>query len=142
MPTGAISWPWPVARNRRSALPGAIYPRSWRPCDRAAIRCGFEPGSTTATAQTPVGSVFELVDALLLEREAGHRPQLAAALVGLTADALASWPLALAHGFAADAACYRATSAVAKPSAVCDEQRMAGRPCWNGCGATAMSGMA
>ena len=69
-----------------------------------------------------VGSVFELVDALLLEREAGHRPQLAAALAGLTADALASWPLALAHGFAADAACYPSHVSGREPSAVCDEQ--------------------
>lgn len=69
-----------------------------------------------------VGSVFELVDVLLLEREAGHRPQLAAALAGLTADALASWPLALAHGFAADAACYPIDTGGREPSAVCDEQ--------------------
>lgn len=69
-----------------------------------------------------VGSVFELVDALLLEREAGHRPQLAAALAGLTTDALTSWPLALAHGFAADAACYPSHVGGREPSAVCDEQ--------------------
>ena len=69
-----------------------------------------------------VGSVFELVDVLLLEREAGHRPQLTAVLAGLTADALPSWPLALTHGFAADAACYPSHVSGREPSAVCDEQ--------------------
>ncbi len=69
-----------------------------------------------------VGSVFELVDALSLEWEAGHRPQLAAALAGLTADTLAGWPPALTYGFAANAACYPVHAGSREPSAVCDEQ--------------------
>ncbi|MCB1824777.1 MAG: hypothetical protein KDJ54_09480 [Candidatus Competibacteraceae bacterium] len=72
------------------------------------------------------GSAFELVDALLLEREAGHRPRLAAALAGLTADELARWPSALAHGFAADAACDPNHAGGREPSAVCDEQDAGG----------------
>ncbi|QQS54769.1 MAG: hypothetical protein IPM89_02660 [Candidatus Competibacteraceae bacterium] len=67
------------------------------------------------------GSAFELVDALLLEREAGHRPQLAAALAGLSAGELAGWPPALAYGFAADAACYPVHAGGLEPSALCDE---------------------
>ena len=70
----------------------------------------------------PAGSVFELVDALLLEREAGRRPQLAAALAGLTIGDLAEWPPALAYGFAADARCYPVHAGDRQPSAVCDER--------------------
>jgi len=54
------------------------------------------------------GSTFKLVDALLLEREARHRPELAAALAGLSADEMAQWPLAQSYDFGADAACYPA----------------------------------
>lgn len=54
------------------------------------------------------GSTFKLVDALLLEREARHRLELAAALAGLSADEMAQWPLAKAYDFGVDAACYPA----------------------------------
>ncbi len=74
----------------------------------------------------PAGSAFELADALLLEREAGRRPRLAAALAGLTAGELAQWPPARAQGFAADAACYLARVGAREPSVVCDEQGAGG----------------
>ncbi|MDG4553012.1 MAG: hypothetical protein P9E24_02000 [Candidatus Competibacter sp.] len=63
------------------------------------------------------GSAFELVDALLLEREAGRQPRLAAALAGLTAD-----DLARADDVAADAVCDPARVEGRDPSAVCDER--------------------
>ena len=56
----------------------------------------------------PAGSAFKLVDALLLEREAARRPELAAALAGLSADELARAPLAQTCDFGADAVCYPA----------------------------------
>ncbi len=74
----------------------------------------------------PAGSAFELVDALLLEREAGRRPQLGAVLEGLTAGELAQWPLARAYGFVADSACYPARAEGREPSAVCAEQGVDG----------------
>ncbi len=56
----------------------------------------------------PAGSAFKLVDALLLEREATHRPELAAMLVGLSSMEWVQPPLAQAYDFDADAACYPA----------------------------------
>jgi cell division protein FtsI/penicillin-binding protein 2 len=56
----------------------------------------------------PAGSAFKLVDALLLEREAAHRPELAAALAGLSRGEWGQLPLARTYHFAADAACYPA----------------------------------
>ncbi|MFO1423592.1 MAG: penicillin-binding transpeptidase domain-containing protein [Candidatus Competibacteraceae bacterium] len=56
----------------------------------------------------PAGSAFKLVDALLLEREATRRPELAALLAGLSGPEWAQPPLALAYDFSADAACYPA----------------------------------
>ncbi len=74
----------------------------------------------------PAGSMFELVDALSLEREAGRRPQLATVLEGLTAGELAQWPLARAYGFAVDTACYPARAEGREPSAICDERGVDG----------------
>ena len=54
------------------------------------------------------GSAFKLVDALLLEREATQRPELAAILAGLNGPEWASLPLAQTYDFDADAACYPA----------------------------------
>ena len=56
----------------------------------------------------PAGSAFKLVDALLLEREAAHRPDLAAALAGLRSAGWAQLPLTRTYDFGADAACYPA----------------------------------
>ncbi len=56
----------------------------------------------------PAGSAFKLVDALLMEQEAARRPELASVLAGLSADELASKPLAQSHDFGVDAACYPA----------------------------------
>ncbi len=56
----------------------------------------------------PAGSAFKLVDALLLEREAARRPELAAVLAGSSADELAREPLAQTYDFGVDAACYPA----------------------------------
>ena len=54
------------------------------------------------------GSAFKLVDALLLERVATQRPELAALLAGLSGPEWAPLPLAQAYDFGADAACYPA----------------------------------
>ena len=56
----------------------------------------------------PAGSAFKLVDALLLEREAAQRPELAAALAGPSGAEWAQLPLAQTYDFGADAACYPA----------------------------------
>ncbi|MDS4039582.1 MAG: penicillin-binding transpeptidase domain-containing protein [Candidatus Competibacter sp.] len=63
----------------------------------------------------PAGSAFKLVDALLLEREAIHRPELAAALAGLTADELARAPLAGTYDFGLNAVCYPAHARGCEP---------------------------
>ncbi len=63
----------------------------------------------------PAGSAFKLVDALLLEREATRRPELAALLAGLSGPEWAQSPLAQAYDFAADAACYPAHAAGCAP---------------------------
>lgn len=56
----------------------------------------------------PAGSAFKLVDALLLEREAMRRPELAALLAGSSGPEWMQSPLARAYDFGADAACYPA----------------------------------
>ncbi|MDS4032249.1 MAG: penicillin-binding transpeptidase domain-containing protein [Candidatus Contendobacter sp.] len=63
----------------------------------------------------PAGSAFKLVDALLLEREATRRPELAALLAGPSGPEWMQPPLALAYDFAADAACYPAHAAGCAP---------------------------
>lgn len=54
------------------------------------------------------GSVFKLVDALLLEHEVRRRSALALLLNGVSEPEWAQLPLAQAYDFAADAACYPA----------------------------------
>ena len=63
----------------------------------------------------PAGSAFKLVDALLLEREAVQRPELAAVLAGLGKAEWAQLPLAQTYDFGADAACYPARAAGCAP---------------------------
>ena len=56
----------------------------------------------------PAGSAFKLVDALLLEREATRRPELAPLLAGLSGPEWVQLPLAQTDDFGAGAACYPA----------------------------------
>ena len=54
------------------------------------------------------GSTFKLVDALLLEHETRHRPELALPLGGASAEDWKALALAQTYDFAAEAACYPA----------------------------------
>lgn len=77
------------------------------------IRAWQRDGDTPESA----GSIFELIDALLLEREALHRPQLAAALAGATSGGPARLALKRRQERAVGTACYPPRAKLAKSRA-------------------------
>ena len=95
-----------------STFVAAVPPRRNPLWIRAWQRDGDAPGS--------VGSIFELIDALLLEREALHRPRLAAALAGATIGGSARLALKRREERVAGTACYL-------PHAKLPKSRMEGR---------------